>query len=233
VPPLPAIPLALGVGLALLLGACKIERVDPRHPPFSHDSTLAHGAYDSRVDRDEDPADSPLPNPHEVNPPAVEDGGPVPPGDLPDAPLLIPVAGVRPAELVDTFEEARSQGRVHNAIDILAPRGRPVLAAVPGRILRLFESERGGLTVYQRGPDGPTVYYYAHLDGYRAGLAEGQRVARGDTLGYVGDSGNAPPGVTHLHFAMWIPETAEWFWEGEAINPYPLLRGGRPPPSAP
>jgi peptidoglycan LD-endopeptidase LytH len=217
----------IGAGL-LLLAACQVERVDPQRPPLPHDTTFAHGAYDPRVDREGDP----LPNPHEANPPGVEDEGPVAPEDLPDTPLLIPVAGVQAADLVDTFEEARSQGRVHNAIDILAPRGRPVLAAVPGRVLRLFESERGGLTIYQRGPDGRTVYYYAHLDGYRQGLAEGQRVARGDTLGYVGETGNAPPGVPHLHFAMWVPETPEWFWEGEAINPYPLLREGRPAPSA-
>lgn len=223
--------LTLTAGFFLLTG-CRVERIDGQAsaglPPG--DTTFVHGAYDTRGP---DPTrEGALPNPREVNPPGVEDEEFVTPAAGPDAPLLIPVADVRPRDLVDTFEEARSQGRVHNAIDILAPRGRPVLAAVDGRILRLFTSERGGLTVYQRGPDRHTVYYYAHLDGYHPGLAEDQRVARGDTLGYVGDSGNAPAGVTHLHFAIWIPDTPDEFWEGEAINPYPLLRRGQAAPRA-
>src|SRR5690606_13583710 len=140
--------------------------------------------------------------------------------------LAMPVAGVRPEGLVDTFDAARGEGREHDALDILAPRGTPVLAAAAGRVLRLFTSVRGGLTIYQLGADGRTVYYYAHLDGYAEGLANGQALARGQVIGYVGDSGNAAPGNTHLHFAMWrIADPAD-FWEGEPINPYPLL-GGR------
>ncbi|HLT47535.1 MAG TPA: M23 family metallopeptidase [Rubricoccaceae bacterium] len=140
--------------------------------------------------------------------------------------LAMPVAGVRPEDLVDTFDAARGEGREHDALDILAPRGTPVLAAAAGRVLRLFTSVRGGLTIYQLGADGRTVYYYAHLDGYAEGLANGQALARGQVIGYVGDSGNAAPGNTHLHFAMWrIADPAD-FWEGEPINPYPLL-GGR------
>jgi murein DD-endopeptidase MepM/ murein hydrolase activator NlpD len=139
--------------------------------------------------------------------------------------LAIPVAGVRPESLVNTFDEARGQGR-HDALDILAPRGTPVLAATDGVVLRLFTSERGGLTIYQLGPDERTVYYYAHLDGYAEGLANGQPLARGEVIGYVGDTGNAAPGNTHLHFAMWrIADPAD-FWEGVPINPHPLL-GGR------
>ena len=139
--------------------------------------------------------------------------------------LAIPVAGVHPEDLVDTFSDARGQDRAHDALDILAPRGTPVLAAADGRVLRLFTSVRGGLTLYQLGADGHTVYYYAHLDGYAEGLANGQALARGEVVGYVGDSGNAAPGNTHLHFAMWRVADPADFWDGDPINPYPLLSG--------
>ena len=137
--------------------------------------------------------------------------------------LAIPVAGIRPGDLVDTFDDARSEGRIHDAIDIMAPRGTPVVSAAPGTVARLFASERGGLTVYVQ--DGRTVYYYAHLDAYAAGLAAGQTVGRGDALGTVGSTGNASPDGPHLHFAVWIAPSADRFWEGENVNPYPLLTG--------
>jgi murein DD-endopeptidase MepM/ murein hydrolase activator NlpD len=127
---------------------------------------------------------------------------------------------------VDTYTAARGAGRSHEAIDILAPRGTPVLAAAAGRVLRLFTSDRGGLTVYVLGTDERTVYYYAHLDGYARGLAADRRVRRGEVIGYVGDSGNAAPGNTHLHFAIWRVADPRDFWDGEPLNPYPLL-GGR------
>ena len=143
--------------------------------------------------------------------------------------LVLPVPGVAPADLVDTFTAARDNGRRHDAIDILAPRGTPVVAAAAGRVARLFTSERGGLTVYVIAPDadgGHVVYYYAHLDAYAPGLADGQDVAAGQPLGTVGDSGNAVPGNTHLHFAIWRVDDPGRFWDGPAVNPYPLL-GGR------
>jgi murein DD-endopeptidase MepM/ murein hydrolase activator NlpD len=139
--------------------------------------------------------------------------------------LIIPVQGVAPGDLVDTFEAARSQGREHNAIDILAPRGTPVLAAVDGRIVRLFYSEKGGKTIYQLGPDHRTVYYYAHLDRYADSLRAGLPVRQGTVIGYVGDTGNAVPGNHHLHFAIWTIEDTTQFWDGVNVNPYPLLRG--------
>ena len=144
--------------------------------------------------------------------------------------LAVPVVGVDPGDLVDTFEQARGEGRVHDAIDILAPRGTPVVAVASGRVLRLFTSERGGLTVYQLG-DAPLadgrrpVYYYAHLDAYAPGLAAGQRLGRGGAVGTVGDSGNAAPGNTHLHFAVWTVADTTDFWDGDAVNPYDLLAG--------
>ena len=139
--------------------------------------------------------------------------------------LAIPVEGVRPEDLVNTFDDARGQGRDHDAIDILAPRGTPVLAATDGRILRLFTSDKGGLTVYQLGADERTVYYYAHLDRYARGLAAEQAVRRGQVIGYVGDTGNAAPGNYHLHFAIWTVTDPAQFWDGAVVNPYPLLRG--------
>ena len=148
----------------------------------------------------------------------------------PSAPgrLAIPVAGVTPDALVDTFTQAREGGaRIHDAIDILAPRGTPVYAAAPGTVEKLFLSDRGGNTVYVRSPDRTLVYYYAHLDAYAPGLREGAAVRQGDAIGTVGSSGNANPTAPHLHFAvMRIRPEAKWWEQAMAINPYPLL-GGR------
>ncbi len=137
--------------------------------------------------------------------------------------LLMPVAGVRPSELVDTFGDPRDSTRVHRAIDILAPTGTPVVATVGGHIIRTYTSGLGGLTVYQVGPDSAWVFYYAHLDRYAEGLHAGQAVVQGDTLGYVGETGNAP--IPHLHFAVWKARPgSKQLWGGRAINPYLLLK---------
>lgn len=143
--------------------------------------------------------------------------------------LAIPVAGVRPNQLVDTYTQARAGGaRVHDAIDIMADRGTPIVAAAPGTVEKLFFSDGGGgITVYIRSPDKRWMYYYAHLAGYAKGLAEGQQVKRGTPLGRVGHSGNANPEGPHLHFAIHRMQPGEGWWEGSAINPYPLLAGER------
>jgi murein DD-endopeptidase MepM/ murein hydrolase activator NlpD len=145
--------------------------------------------------------------------------------------LLVPVAGVAVSQLTDTFDEGRDGGRVHRALDILAPRGTPVLAADDGRVLRVRANALGGNTVYATDPAGRVVYYYAHLDAYRSGLAEGQTIARGDVLGTVGTTGNAPKDTPHLHFqVMGMPADGK-YWDGDAINPYPLfllLHAARP-----
>jgi murein DD-endopeptidase MepM/ murein hydrolase activator NlpD len=138
--------------------------------------------------------------------------------------LIIPVAGVRPEQLLDTFSESRSEGRVHDAIDIPAPRGTSVLAAADGPIVKLFQSERGGTTIYQLSVDGKLVYYYAHLDRYADGVAEGHFAKQGETIAYVGDTGNAGPGNYHLHFSIAEISNPKDFWHGVNINPYPLLR---------
>jgi murein DD-endopeptidase MepM/ murein hydrolase activator NlpD len=141
------------------------------------------------------------------------------------ATLLVPVAGVRPGDLRDTFQEARSEGRAHDAIDIPAARGTPVLAVADGRLVKFFNSEKGGITIYQLSVDEKMVYYYAHLERYADGIREGHFARRGELLAYVGDTGNAGPGNYHLHFSVAILSDPKRYWAGTNINPYPLMRG--------
>ncbi|MBD3728113.1 MAG: M23 family metallopeptidase [Sphingomonadales bacterium] len=157
------------------------------------------------------------------------------PGLVPAAPaspnvsgLVIPVAGIKPGELTDSFTDARSGGeRVHEAIDIMAPAGTPVIAATGGTIEKMFLSEAGGNTIYLRLPGGGTIHYYAHLQAYAPGLAEGQVVKQGQVLGTVGSSGNASPEAPHLHFAiMQTNPDAHWYDPARAVDPYPLLTAG-------
>lgn len=143
----------------------------------------------------------------------------------PGASLLIPVRGVRPEQLRDSYHHARSGGRVHNAIDIMAPAGTPVLAAADGTIHRLRTGGLGGITIYQLGEDGRTLYYYAHLQRYAAGIRDGTPVRRGQVIAYVGDTGNAGPGNYHLHFSVGILRDLGRWWESDNVNPYPLLAG--------
>ena len=139
--------------------------------------------------------------------------------------LIIPVDGVRPERLRDSYNDPRSGGRKHWAIDIMAPRGTPVVAAADGKIIKLHVGNIGGNSIYQLDPDGRTRYYYAHLDRYAKGLAVGHFVRRGEIIGYVGDTGNAGRGNYHLHFSIaLLSDPARW-WEGVNLNPYPLLRG--------
>ena len=138
--------------------------------------------------------------------------------------LLVPVEGVQPGQLSDNFGQARGEERQHEALDIMAPKGSKVLAVADGKVAKLFNSNAGGLTVYQFDPTETYAYYYAHLDRYVDGLKEGAALKRGDVLGYVGVSGNSDPNAPHLHFAVFeLTPSKEW-WKGRAINPYPLLR---------
>ena len=141
--------------------------------------------------------------------------------------LAIPVAGVKANDLTDTFTAARAGGaRRHDAIDIVAAEGTPVYAAAPGTVEKIFESVgKGGLTVYERSQDGKWVYYYAHLQGYAPGLAEGQKLERGSAIGFVGHTGDASPDGPHLHFAINQMAAGEKWYNGIPINPYPLLAG--------
>ncbi|HWU92134.1 MAG TPA: M23 family metallopeptidase [Sphingomicrobium sp.] len=139
--------------------------------------------------------------------------------------LALPVVGIKPDQLTDTFDAARSQGRRHDAIDIMADEGTPVIAASDGTIEKLFNSVRGGTTIYERSPDQKWIYYYAHLSAYAPGLHEGEQVKRGQVIGRVGHTGDASAAGPHLHFAVNSMAPGERWWNGTAINPYPLLAG--------
>ena len=143
-------------------------------------------------------------------------------GTLEGRTLVIPVVGARPIDLRDSFDEARGARR-HEAIDILAPRGTRVVAVDEGKVEKLFTSRQGGLTVYQFDRDGTHAFYYAHLDRYAEGLTEGTYLRRGDPVGYVGATGNAPPGTPHLHFAIFELGAEKRWWTGKPMDPYPLL----------
>lgn len=144
------------------------------------------------------------------------------PDDLLAKHLTIPVQGIKAEELRPDFYDDRGQ-RGHEAIDIVAGRGQPVIAVEDGRIAKLFTSVRGGLTIYQFDPSEKYAYYYAHLDRYAFGVSEGKSVTRGEVIGYVGSTGNADPSSPHLHFAIFILGPEKQWWKGEAIDPYPAL----------
>jgi murein DD-endopeptidase MepM/ murein hydrolase activator NlpD len=139
--------------------------------------------------------------------------------------LVVPVQGVPRAKVRDTFHEKRGTSRMHKALDIMAPWGTPVLAADDGKVAKISRNRAGGLAVYQVDPTGRLVYYYAHLAGYADGLREGQVLRRGDVIGYVGATGNAPAHAPHLHFAVQVLTRQGRWWGGEAVNPYEALRG--------
>jgi murein DD-endopeptidase MepM/ murein hydrolase activator NlpD len=150
--------------------------------------------------------------------------GASPIADLKSRDLLIPVEGIKTEQLTRTFSDRRSGGRTHEAIDILAPMNTPVLAVEDGTIARLFHSQAGGTTIYQFDPGERFCYYYAHLSRYAESLREGQHVTRGQVIGYVGVSGNAPKNTPHLHFAIFRLTEAKRWWEGSALDPYDVLR---------
>src|SRR5262245_4912175 len=138
--------------------------------------------------------------------------------------LDVPVAGVRANALVRSYHDARSGGREHEALDILAPRNTPVVAVEDGSIAKLFVSKAGGNTIYQFDPGRTYSYYYAHLERYADGLKEGDRVRRGQVIGYVGTSGKAPKHNPHLHFAVFRLTADKHWWEGTPIDPYDILK---------
>lgn len=152
------------------------------------------------------------------------------PDDLKRRSLRIPVEGVRPDQLVESFSDQRSGSRAHEALDILAPRNTPVTAVEDGTVARLFYSKAGGITIYQFDPTEQFCYYYAHLERYADGLQEGAKVRKGQVLGYVGTSGNAPKDTPHLHFAVFRLTAAKHWWEGTPIDPYPVLAAPTPLP---
>ena len=138
--------------------------------------------------------------------------------------LAVPVQGVDRDDLRDTFSDTRDATRKHEALDILAPRDTPVLAVEDGTVAKLFLSKPGGITIYHYDPSRTYAYYYAHLARYVEGLKAGDTLHRGDVIGYVGTTGNAPPGTPHLHFAIFKLADPKRWWDGVAIDPYPVLK---------
>lgn len=159
-------------------------------------------------------------------PPSAEVVPPIRASALP-RPIIIPVKGVIRSAIRDSFDEGRGDHR-HEAIDILAPRGTPVIAADAGVVTKLFTSDAGGLTIYVFDPDERFCYYYAHLDRYAGDLHEGQQLRRGQVIGYVGTSGNAREDTPHLHFALIRLDVEKRRWKGTYVNPYPLLAESTP-----
>ena len=180
--------------------------------------------------------DEPAPRPARAVPPADSAssmpalaGAPVAGGDvdyLSARRILLPVAGADPAKLEDSFKEPRDGDRVHRAIDILAPRGTPILSADDGKILRMTTSTLGGISMYTVDPSSRLVYYYAHMERYHDGMSPGRSIVKGDTLGFVGTTGNAPKDIPHLHFQIMRWPADGKYWNGDPIDPFEVL-GGR------
>lgn len=204
----------MGSGLALLAAIALAGAPHPAHRP--------HIALRLPVDDDATVVGAPSPAPAPPAAPApVAKGGP--------RDLIVPVAGVPRSRLRSSWGDARGGGtRTHHGIDIMAPSGTAVLAAADGRVEKLFHSRLGGTTLYQRSADGGWVYYYAHLAGYAPGMAAGRMLRAGDTIGYVGDTGDAGPGNYHLHFAITRMRAGEGWWQGNDVDPYPILARARP-----
>jgi murein DD-endopeptidase MepM/ murein hydrolase activator NlpD len=167
-----------------------------------------------------------------LSPPPAADPIALPPLDVPAIEelarrgLRLPIDSMDPEPLKGAFDERRGGGtRMHEAVDILAPRNTPVHAVENGTIAKLFLSKAGGKTIYQFDPSGRFCYYYAHLERYADGIHEGQRISRSDVIGYVGTSGNAPPNTPHLHFAIFQLTSAHHWWQGTPIDPYPVFIG--------
>lgn len=143
---------------------------------------------------------------------------------LPAGQLLVPVDGIPLAKISNNFDQPRGSERHHEALDIMAPKGTKVVAAADGKVVKLFTSKPGGLTIYQFDPSEKYAYYYAHLDHYADGLKEGADIKRGDLIGYVGVTGNSDPKAPHLHFAVFELTPEKQWWQGTPVNPYPLLQ---------
>ncbi|HEY0334602.1 MAG TPA: M23 family metallopeptidase [Stenotrophomonas sp.] len=199
------------VASAAPVAPAPLPAVPPAQAPTPTDPA-AEGTHDA----------APSPSPA---PPSISSG---PTTDTTAQGLSLPVQGITRTDLQDTFTDARSEGRVHDAIDIMSAEGTPVLAVADGTVEKLFDSKRGGLTIYQFEPSGRYAYYYAHLQRYADGLAEKQTLKRGQVIGYVGSTGNASAEAPHLHFAIFRLGPERRWWEGQALNPYPVLHDGQP-----
>jgi len=199
----------------LPIGQVHAARVVPGAIPFE-DPQITHG------ERKQLPA---VPPP--FVPPAPAASGATPPATIASSSatpsLAMPIAGVDPNMLRSNFSETRG-GHAHEALDIMSPRGTPVLAVAEGNVVKLFNSKQGGLTVYQFDDSRTWCYYYAHLDHYAPGLKEGTLLRKGEILGYVGSTGDASPNTPHLHFAVFQLGPEKNWWQGTAVDPLPMLK---------
>lgn len=192
-------------------------------------SKLDANSVPPQLDEKEFPTPVPVPSLTETATPApttepAQDQTQIQTENYPADQLLIPVKGIKRAQLTDTYNDARSAGRVHNAMDIMAAQGTPVLATADGEIAKFFDSDLGGITIYQYSADKKFVYYYAHLQSRSNQIQEKQFIKRGTIIGYVGDTGNAGAGNFHLHFSISELEKPDRYWDGKNINPFPILK---------
>jgi murein DD-endopeptidase MepM/ murein hydrolase activator NlpD len=215
------------VGAAILFVALQ-EVPDKPATEVAAAAPAAPGIPASQIDGQLPPAPVVVPNledadlPLRPTPDATAAAGSAAPTTMPGK-LLVPVQGIKSAQLTDTFYQPRGEQRQHEALDIMAPTGTPVVAVADGKVAKLFHSKPGGLTVYQFDPTGQFAYYYAHLDRYADGIAEGMEVKRGTLIGYVGVTGNSDPNAPHLHFAVVALTPEKQWWKGTPLNPFPLM----------
>jgi murein DD-endopeptidase MepM/ murein hydrolase activator NlpD len=215
------------VGAAILFVALQ-EVPDKPATEVTAAAPAAPGIPASQIEGQLPPAPVVVPNledadlPLRPTPDANAAAGAAAPTTMPGK-LLVPVQGMKSAQLTDTFYQPRGEQRQHEALDIMAPTGTPVVAVADGKVAKLFHSKPGGLTVYQFDPTGQFAYYYAHLDRYADGIAEGMEVKRGTLIGYVGVTGNSDPNAPHLHFAVVALTPEKQWWKGTPLNPFPLM----------
>ena len=194
--------------------------------PSTFEARPDPGAETARAGKPAATPDAPTPRPEAPVRPAPEVAvlSADPLAELRDRGLIVPVSGVKASDLSSTFSQKRGSDRLHEALDILAPRDTKVLAVEDGTLVKFFFSKAGGNTIYQFDPASTYAYYYAHLDRYAAGLKEGDRVRKGDVIGYVGTTGNAPKDTPHLHFAIFRLTDKKQWWQGTPIDPYDVWR---------
>lgn len=208
------------VAAHVVLGSLVYERLrTPAAQPYVADPTEETPSHTPEPQSTPCAATAPEP------PPIAES---IPPSSTSGS-IIIPVEGMKPNQLTDTFSAARAGGKSHDAIDIMASGGTPVMAAVRGKIVKFFDSVLGGITIYQASEDGKYIYYYAHLQRRADDLKEGDEVEQGRVIAYVGDTGNAGPGNYHLHFSIARTDDPKRYWTGTYINPFPFLKSGAAP----
>lgn len=207
-----------------------VDPLRPSSPPAPINSPQPRAEPVDPVTRSIEVRPTPLEEPAPITPAppssavAIPSVGVNPIEDLRNRHLTLPLKGAVPDDVHDMFNQPRGGTRRHEAIDMLAPRNTPVIAVEDGTIARLFNSQAGGITLYQSDPTNTYIYYYAHLEKYADGLREGQKVKRGDLLGYVGTTGNAPRDTPHLHFAIFKMDDKKQWWQGTAVDPFQVLR---------